>query len=275
MRDVELRLLSKKEIVEVVSSSDVVVEILDIRVPESLRNRFLENTALRNRKRLILLLNKRDLVPRDVAREWVEYYRSIGLEAYAVSILMGGLRSFEKILREYEGRGKIYFSVFGAPKVGKSSLINYFKKKRSASVSKYPGTPGYTRHVQLYKISPDIYFIDTPGVLSIEYDSLERMIRTAPPEKLSNPVKIALELIRRIQANTPGSLEKSLGVSSEDPEEILREYALKRRWFYETDKEPNIEEASRDIIRRYLDGRIIYYTRPPKRDVKKIFGEEK
>ncbi len=257
-----IRLLTKREIITLVANSDLVIEIVDARIPEILRNRLLENVVITHSKRLILLLNKKDLVPREVVEKWLRYYRSKGLEVYATSLLhgdLGGLRKTLSTLRD----GRYYAAVFGAPKVGKSTLINLLKKKSSASTSKYPGTPGYTRFMQIYKINPNLYIIDTPGALFIEKDPLERIIRTRSPEKLKNPVKIAVEIIKRVQKLNPLLLDEGLGIECpEDPLEILRKYASYRGWFYEKDKEPVIEEAARDIIRRYLDGRIRYYTYP-------------
>ncbi|MGC9149355.1 MAG: GTPase [Sulfolobales archaeon] len=258
----EIRLLTKKEIISIVVNADLVIEIVDARVPEILRSRFLENTAIANSKRLILLLNKKDLVPREVVEKWLRYYRSKNIETYATSIIHGDLGDFGKVLGSLR-EGKTYAAVFGAPKVGKSTLINLLKKKSSAPTSRYPGTPGYTRFTQIYKINPNLYIIDTPGVLFIEKDPLERIIRTKAPEKLKNPVKIAVEIIKRVQKLDPSFLDEGLGIRCpEDPIEILRKYAIYRGWFYEKDQEPIIEEAARDIIRRYLDGRIRYYTTP-------------
>jgi len=64
-------------------------------------------------------------------------------------------------------------SVIGYPKVGKSSIINALKGKHSASTSPYPGSPGYTRTFQLYRVDPNILMIDTPGILPVEGDTRE------------------------------------------------------------------------------------------------------
>lgn len=258
----EIRLLTRREIIDLVASSDLVVEIVDARIPEILRSRFLEKQVEASGKRLILLLNKKDLVPRKVVEKWIRYYRSKGLETYATSILYNDLGGFGRVLNSFRS-GKNYVAIFGAPKVGKSSLVNLLKRKDSATISRYPGTPGYTRFSQIYKINPHVYLIDTPGVLSIERDSLERVIRTRPPEKIRDPVKIASEIIRRVMSLDPLILREALKIElSDDPVEILRRYAAYRGWFYEKDNEPIIEEAARDVIRRYLDGRITYYTEP-------------
>lgn len=261
--DSEIRLLNKREITSIVASSDIVIELLDVRVPEILRNRFLENIAIKSNKRLIIALNKIDLVPRQIAEEWISFYRERGYEAYGISVLNREIRDLKRVIREYKEMNRdrnIYISIFGAPKVGKSSLTNLLKRKRSASVSRYPGTPGYTRGVQIYKIYSGVYLIDTPGVLSIEQDPIERIIRMSPPERIENPINVAIKLLERISSANPTDLMRDLEVSTLEPTRILEEYALRRGWFRAS--EPNIREAAIDIIRRYLDGRIRYYTRP-------------
>ncbi|MEM0471886.1 MAG: GTPase RsgA [Sulfolobales archaeon] len=258
------RLLSRREILDNVLASDIVFEILDARIPEYLRNRFLERVAMNNGKRLVLVLNKSDLVPRSVISEWINYYRDRGLECIATSASTGDIRAVKRILRE-AGR-EIMASFFGAPKVGKSSLVNTLKGKKSATVSRYPGTPGYTKGIQVYRIYRNVYIIDTPGSLPIDADRLEMIIRTRPPEKIENPLGIAIELIERIERIMPGSIERAYGVSGK-PLEILEVLAIKRGWILRGSGEPNIEEAAREIIRSYLDGRIRFYTKPDHMDI--------
>ncbi|MEM4749433.1 MAG: GTPase [Sulfolobales archaeon] len=259
----EIILLSRREIHSIITGSDIVVEVLDIRIPEMLRNHFLENTAIRSGKRLVILLNKSDLIPRDVAEEWVRYYREKGYEAYSASVIerrIGGLRRVIKEHLSMSGGRSIYISIFGAPKVGKSSLVNLLKGRRSATVSRYPGTPGYTRYTQTYRVMPGVYLIDTPGALPIELDTLESIIRTRPPEKIENPIPIAIRLMNRILSLEHQSLREDLKVLSTRAEDILSEYALRRGWV--RNGEPDMREAAIDIIRRYLDGRIRFYIKP-------------
>lgn len=253
-----IRLLTKREIFESVAISNTVFEVLDARVPEYLRNSFLENTALKNGKRLVIVLNKSDLVPRHVISEWISYYRDRGFECIETSVVRGDIGMLKKILKESD-KGSIA-SFFGAPKVGKSSLINMIKGRSSATTSRYPGTPGYTRGVQLHRVY-DIYILDTPGALPIDADPIEMVIRLSPPEKIENPVKVAIDLIERLENKNPGLLKEAYGVSG-DPMAILKSLAIKRGWFLKSLREPNIEEAAREIIRGYLDGRIRFYIRP-------------
>ncbi len=254
-----LRLLSRREILDSVLASDIVFEILDARVPELLRNRFLERTAVGNNRRLVLVLNKSDLVPEGVISEWVSYYAEKGYGCIVTSASRGDVGAVRRILRGY-GR-EVTASFFGAPKVGKSSLINMLKGRSSATVSRYPGTPGYTKGLQIHKIYEGIYIIDTPGALPIDADRLEMIVRTRPPERIENPVGVAIELIERIEKAVPGSIERSYGVSGK-PLEILEGIAIKRGWILRRSGEPNVEEAAKEIIRGYLDGRIEFYTRP-------------
>ncbi|MEM4664035.1 MAG: GTPase [Desulfurococcaceae archaeon] len=257
-------LASWSQINHLVSKSDVVLHVLDVRDPLNTLSRKLVRMVEKRGKKLIIVLNKCDLVPRSVAEEWKEYFEkkfNHPTVYIAASKRMGTLKLRTAIKKEAP-RLPAIVSVVGFPKVGKSSVINALKGKHSASTSPYPGSPGYTRHFQLYRVDPNILMIDTPGILPIEGDTLERLIRGYPPEKLEDPVLPAVMLIERILKYQPMAIKLAYGIDTQNPMEILEKIAVHRGWFYKTTKEPLIEEAARAVIRDYQAGKIPFYIRP-------------
>ncbi|ADV64329.1 GTPase [Desulfurococcus mucosus] len=256
-------LASWSQLEKMVSRVDVVLMVLDSRDPLSTFSRRLESMVERNGRKLILVLNKADLVPRSVAEEWKEYFTEKGYTTVymAAARHMGTLR-LRRTIRRVAPSLPTLVAVAGYPKVGKSSIINGLKGRHSASTSPYPGSPGYTRHFQVYRVDKDIMVVDSPGVIPVEGGELEMVIRGFPPEKLDDPVPPAVKLIERILRYHPDAFKKAYGIAETNPLRILEELAVKRGWFYKATREPLIEEAARTIIRNYHDGRIPFYIRP-------------
>lgn len=261
-----IRLLRAGELVKFVSMATVVLEVLDARVPEFLRNRSLDRILSRSGIDHVVVLNKVDLVPTGVVREWVEYYRSLGFEVVRASARVGDVRELRSWINIYaerlRERGKGTIAVVGAPKVGKSSIINTLRRRRVAGVSRYPGNPGYTKNYQLIRLRENLYMIDTPGFLPVTVDLLEKTIRENPPEKIGNAEKIAIKIIERVARFDRYAILKAYGISSTDPLSILEELARSRGWISRGSGEPLIREASLKVIRDYLEGRLNFYTQP-------------
>ena len=258
-------LIKWRDLDTLISEADVVLEVVEARNPIATRCRIVENMVKRKGKDLVVVLNKCDLVPMRVCRAWVEYLRSVeGLTAICFSSkIRETRRDLKKLIKSFSTTNPTLIAVVGYPKVGKSSLINALKGKNSASTSPYPGSPGYTKVSQRYKIAPGIYLIDTPGVIPVHSDDIELQIRARPIEKIGNPVILASKLILYIIENNRYAFKEAYGIDSTEPIEILESLARHRGWFVGKDKELNISEAAKAIIRDYLRGRIRMYIQPP------------
>jgi ribosome biogenesis GTPase A len=259
-------LASWGQIDRVITRSDVILHVLDARDPlKTLSERLIKMVEKRGKK-ILIVLNKCDLIPRSVAEEWKDYFessRNLPTVYIAATRRMGTIKLRTAIKRVAPSLPTVV-SVVGFPKVGKSSIINALKGRHSASTSPYPGSPGYTRTFQLYRVDKNILMIDTPGILPVEGDPLEMIIRGYPPEKLEDPVNPCIQLIKRIISNNPNAFLHAYGIEERDPLRILEELAIKRGWFYKKTREPLIEEAARLVIRDFHDGKITYYVRPPR-----------
>lgn len=249
---------------EIIRRADVILEVVDARDPESTRSRKAESMIRSEGKSFLIVLNKCDLIPRSYAEGWKQYYESQGLKAVYISTRMRyGTKILRRHIMELAVSTPVIVAVIGFPKVGKSSIINVLKGKHSAQTSPYPGTPGYTKKAQLYRISSKMYMIDTPGIIPIEGGDLEAIIRGKGVESIREPVPVAIKLIDRIMTYVPTAFIEAYGIHEKDPLKILEELAIRRGWIYRKTHEPNIDEAARAVIRDFHSGKIPYYVPPP------------
>lgn len=165
---------------------DVVVEILDARIPFSGRNPNFDD-IIKNKPRL-LVLNKSDLADKKRTRLWIEWYAERGLRVIPISCTTGmGINTVlaearaliqDKIDREKEkGRNRtLKIMMVGIPNVGKSSLINRLIGKAS---TKTGDKPGVTRGKQWLRIKGDAELLDTPGILPPKFEDQEVAVRLA------------------------------------------------------------------------------------------------
>lgn len=251
---------------ELLETVDVALEVVDVRDPLTTRSKRFERLCSELGTKYVVVLNKSDLVPRDVVRAWIKHFEEVeSLKAVPISAQKRlGTLKLRKIVRRLSDKKPLIVGVFGLPKVGKSTLINTWAGRHATRTSPYPGTPGYTKKAQLFNVGGGVYLLDTPGIIPAEGDEIEVTIWMNPVDTVRNPVATAVGLIRRIATHNPEAFREAYGISSSDPDVILRELALKRGWVYKSDKEPVITESAKLIIRDYLDGKIRFYVLPPR-----------
>lgn len=164
---------TKRQIVEDLKLIDVVVEILDARIPVSSQNPDIQE-YIKN-KPTVILLNKSDLSNSEENKKWVTKIQKEGKSAVLVNCNSGdGIKNaiaeikkvYNNIKEQYQNKGRIGKSirvmVLGIPNVGKSSFINRASKKVAVQVG---NKPGVTRQKQWIRLEDGIELLDTPGVL--------------------------------------------------------------------------------------------------------------
>jgi ribosome biogenesis GTPase A len=203
---------------------DVLIELLDARIPFSSKNPDIDELA-KNKKRIIVL-NKADLASESANAAWKAFYEKKDFAVAAVNSNSGkGLNEVaelarklmsEKIARQ-KARGRLMVPiramVVGIPNVGKSTMINRYAGKNMAKVA---DKPGVTRGKQWITISADFELLDTPGILWPKFEetggggNLNQGINLALTGAISDNVvdaeKLALSLLEFMSINAPQGL---------------------------------------------------------------------
>ncbi|BFH74474.1 50S ribosome-binding GTPase [Sulfurisphaera javensis] len=252
-----------REVLRFIIKSNLVIEVIDAREPDLTRSKMIEKFALNRNKKVLIVLNKADLVPRDILEGWKKIFEREGFPTVYISATMhlGTKILRDKIKEVLRGNeGTVIF--VGYPKTGKSSIINALKGSHSASTSKIPMAHGYTKAIQKFKIDSKIYAWDSPGIIPPDGNELEKVIRGVNVDKLEDSVKAAIMLFERIRKYNPNAISETYGIEFNTPYEFFEKLALRRGWIYKSTKEPNIDEAAKAFIRDYHKGKIIYYVPP-------------
>lgn len=209
---------TRRLITENLKLVDVIIELLDARIPFSSRNP--EINSLINNKPRIVAFNKSDLADERISRQWINWYAKNGIDCILINSINGkGLNEVkakarelmsEKIERD-RAKGKIFTPVrtmiVGIPNVGKSSFINKIVGKASAVTG---DRPGVTRGKQWIRINSEIELLDTPGILWPKFEDQEVGLNLAFTGAIKDDImdtsEVAMELLYRLSKSYPNEL---------------------------------------------------------------------
>lgn len=262
-----------KELIEAnLKLVDVVVELLDARIPVSSRNPQFDQ--LIGKKKRIVALNKCDLADQNVTNDWIKYYAEKGIKAIPINSLVGtGIKEitaqvkveaafvFEKAKQQGRINRPIRIMIVGIPNVGKSSLINKLAGKNAAKAG---NKPGVTRGKQWIRLNKDVELFDTPGILwpKIEEDltGIKLACSGAIKDEILNIEEIAFHLIHILKAKYPSKLIEryKLEEIEEDAVKVMDAIGVKRGCL-QKGAQVDYEKVSRlliDEFRRGIIGRI-------------------
>lgn len=149
-----------RQLNDVIKNLDVVIEVRDARAPELSASPLTD--LFKGRKPIWIVMTKSDLADPPTTKQWIDYYRGQGREAWAFDLLSRKINPLKQtISRNRPKYHELRVAVVGIPNVGKSALLNQLVGKKSAPVG---GIPGITRGVSWYK-GPDCLVVDSPGIL--------------------------------------------------------------------------------------------------------------
>ena len=247
---------------------DLVIEVLDARVPMGSRNPDIDGLA-GNKARLILL-NKADLADERATKEWSEYFKQKGFFVVAINARnKTGFKTIqneiqkacsEKIARDLKRGIKnrpIRAMVVGIPNVGKSTFINSYAGK---ACTKTGNKPGVTKGKQWIKLNRSVELLDTPGILWPKFEDQMVGLRLALigsiKDEILNVEELALELIKYLRANYSGILTERYKVEEEGSDaDVLKNIALNRNCV-QKGNEIDYLKAANIILEEFRNGKI-------------------
>ena len=160
---------AKKKAAETMENTDLVIEVVDARLPEASCNPMVEELRLFRQRPCLKILNKTDLADPDATAAWVAYYNAQeGVTAYAMTTKKPGevarIPELAKSLAPHRGvpTKPLRIMIMGIPNVGKSTLMNALLKKRVAKVG---DEPAVTKQQQKLYLDKNTVLVDTPGML--------------------------------------------------------------------------------------------------------------
>lgn len=236
---------TRKQIMEDLKLIDIVIELLDARIPKSSQNP--DIAKITRGKKKIIVLNKSDLANESQNKKWVEYFEGQGIPAVLTDSNSGKgiqdcIKKIEKImdkelkLQAEKGRigKKIRAMILGIPNVGKSSFINRISKRTSAGVG---NKPGVTKQKQWIRINNQIELLDTPGVLWPKFESEEVALHLAftgtIKEDVLQRIEIAYELVKFLLENERTLLCERYKINNTYIEEVLNQEQAENINIYE------------------------------------------
>ena len=222
---------TKRQIMDDLKLIDVVIELLDARMPMSSRNPDIKSITANKKK--IILLNKCDLADKDVNNLWVS---KLSKEAPSILTDSSSGRGIDKVSKKIEeimkeelerqaARGRknktIRVMILGIPNVGKSSFINRISKKVAAEVG---NRPGVTKQKQWIRIGNNQELLDTPGVLWPKFESNEVALNLAftgtIKDDLLERVEVSYELLKFLYKDYKQNLVDRYKLSEKDLKEV-------------------------------------------------------
>ncbi len=257
---------TKELIKENLKLVDVVIELLDARLPLSSKNPVIDE--LINQKKRIVLLNKSDLSDQNITKDWMGYFESKAIIAIPMNSMNGqGLKNLynkleqiSKGINEKSVRKKpLRVMIVGIPNVGKSSLINRIAGKKSAKTG---NKPGVTKGKQWINMKGNIQLLDTPGILWPKFEDKEIGLKLAYVGSIKDEIldlsEVALKFIEFLLHNYPDKLKERYNldhIEGQEPIEILDEICTKRGFILSGGR-IDYDRAAKTIMDEYRTGKI-------------------
>lgn len=256
---------AEKKLKELINLVDVVIEVLDARIPES--SVYPDIKKLLGEKPRLIVLNKADLSDEKELKEWTKYYQEqTGFPVIAscasknndISTIINKVIELAKPrIDKLVAKGLLprpaRVVVVGMPNVGKSSIINKLIKKGKTKVG---AKAGVTRQQQWVRVNPKIDLLDTPGIIPLKQEDQIKAGKLAMVNSVSENAyeneEVAQELLDILKAKYPDSLREYYKLENDFSLEAV---AFSRNWIIKN-QQADITRASIMVLTDFRSGRI-------------------
>ncbi len=213
---------------KVLMDADIILLILDARMPELSRNKELEEKVERYKKQIVYVFNKIDLISKESLNKLKKQFPDAFFVSGSKNIAIKGLKVNLYILGKKMKLSEPRVGVVGYPNVGKSAIINALAHRAKAKVSVMAGT---TKGIQFIKAG-NLRILDSPGVVPFEDNEVKLGVLGAKnPEKIKNLDKVAFAIIKNFVEVNKEALERFYGIkieNGEDEYEIILKIGRKK-----------------------------------------------
>ena len=254
---------------------DVVIELVDARIPISSRNPDIDSLAA-NKSRVIVL-NKADLADDKATEEWVKHFEEKGLIAVKLNSKSGNgikqvkdaiAKAAEAKMARDRARGilnrPVRAIVGGIPNVGKSTFINSFAGR---AVTKTGNKPGVTKGKQWIRLNKQVELLDTPGILWPKFEDRKTAEHLAFIGSIRDEViekrELAIKFVNELEERDEGLLAKYYGFEAMDKKENKIEFSMQilsliaeKRALVKKGGEVDTDKASVLILDDFKNGRL-------------------
>jgi ribosome biogenesis GTPase A len=256
---------ARKKAAETMASIDVVIEVLDARLPEASTNPMVRELRLHRQRPCLKVLNKSDLADPVATKAWIDYYsRQEGVKAVAISSKNHGevarIPALCQRLAPHRNDNikQLRMMIMGIPNVGKSTLMNALVRRKIAKVG---DEPAVTKSQQIHQISVRHSIVDTPGLMwpKIEHPSDGLMLAASHAVGRNAIIdeEVAVFLAGLLLDRYPALLSARYGFSVEGIDAVaVVEGVARRRALLMRGGEPDFEKASLVLLQDYRDGKL-------------------
>ena len=259
---------AKRMMQENIKLIDLVIELVDARIPLSSRNPDIDELG-KNKARLVLL-NKADLAEDKWNDAWAEYFKKKGFSVVKVNSRKGGgIKSIQGVIREAcaekierdRKRGilnrPVRAMVVGIPNVGKSTFINALAGKACAKTG---NKPGVTKGKQWIRLNKQVELLDTPGILWPKFEDQEVGLKLAFIGSIKDEVlqreELAAELIHFLRTAYPEVLADKYDIEMDEDDYVVLNRIAKSRNCIVRGNELDTEKAALLLLDDFRNGKL-------------------